>query len=78
MARAQVHGGSLIPYKNMPRLEDMVIGEGSEPSIIISTKNLNRGIGGQVRERRISFRSCKNTEMAYITYAAVSSPRATS
>lgn len=42
--------GALMSYKDMPELEDTVPGEGFKPTIIISTKNLNRGIGGQVRE----------------------------
>lgn len=43
-------GGALMSYKDMPELEDTGTGERFKPTIIISTKNLNRGIGGQVRE----------------------------
>lgn len=40
--------GSLMLYKDMPELEDTVEGEGFKPNTILLTKNLNRGIGGQV------------------------------
>lgn len=42
--------GELIPYRDMPWLEDTVTGEKFKPNLLISTKNLNRGIGGQIRE----------------------------
>ncbi|KAK1826722.1 hypothetical protein QBC39DRAFT_394168 [Podospora conica] len=38
--------GALMSYKDIPELEDTVTGERFRPTIIISTTNLNRGIGG--------------------------------
>lgn len=70
--------GSLMSQKEMPELEDSVTGERFRPTIIISTKNLNRGIGGQIREMAaytkcfdsvMSFRTCRrNNNMEYITH----------
>ncbi len=42
--------GELITYRDMPWLVDTVTGERFKPNMLISTKNLNRGLGGQVRE----------------------------
>ncbi|KAH7001768.1 hypothetical protein B0J12DRAFT_747803 [Macrophomina phaseolina] len=42
--------GELVPAVDMPLLKDTVTGEKFRPTILISTKNITRGIGGQVRE----------------------------
>lgn len=41
---------SLMSYKYKLELEDVTSGQKFKPNIIISMKNLNRGIGGQIRE----------------------------
>lgn len=46
--------GEKIPYKDMPLLVDEKTGEKFRPSVLIQTKNLARGIGGQVREMSAS------------------------
>ncbi|KAI4179327.1 MAG: hypothetical protein LQ346_007224 [Caloplaca aetnensis] len=38
--------GELIPYKDMPVLIDATTGERFKPNMLVSTKNLNRGLGG--------------------------------
>lgn len=70
--------GCLMEYNEIPELEDTVSGERFRPNIMVSTKNLNRGIGGQVREMTAytrcfdnisSFRSCrKNNDKEYIDH----------
>lgn len=42
--------GELVPAVKMPLLVDTVTGEKFRPTVLISTKNITRGIGGQVRE----------------------------
>ena len=42
--------GEIMPLRDMPTLIDTVTRESFKPNMLISTKNLNRGLGGQIRE----------------------------
>jgi len=42
--------GEIVPLSQMPLLIDTVTGEKIRPNMLVSTKNLTRGLGGQVRE----------------------------
>lgn len=46
--------GEIIPYKEMPTLVDTCTNESFKPNMLISTKNLNRGLGSQIREMSAS------------------------
>ena len=42
--------GEIIPLAKMPLLVDTVTNENIRPNMLVSTKNLTRGLGGQIRE----------------------------
>lgn len=45
--------GSLVPYKSMYTLVNTVTGENIKPTMLVSTKTLARGPGGQIREMNV-------------------------
>lgn len=42
--------GEKIKYKDMPTLVDVETGEEFKPNVLLSTKNVTRGLGGTIRE----------------------------
>lgn len=42
--------GEIIPYDEMPGIVEESTGKEFKPNLLISTKNLTRGLGGQIRE----------------------------
>lgn len=61
--------GEIVPYNEMPGIIDTKTGREFKPNLLISTKNLARGLGGQVREMAAitsmfeSIESFRTTEM---------------
>ncbi|KAL9122249.1 MAG: hypothetical protein Q9187_001201 [Circinaria calcarea] len=42
--------GDIIPENDMPSIIDPVTGKEFKPNLLLSTKNITRGLGGQIRE----------------------------
>jgi len=44
----------IIPYSQMPGIIDKTISKEFKPNLLISTKNLTRGLGGQIKEMTVA------------------------